>query len=1146
MYYQGRMKIIFPEDRSLVGAAAERCSAILSLPVIGGQHHGSTLCTAKALAFATLLVFARTLQTEALCVKFRPIDALQGAAHQDQFATASISGLATLRTAWDAMEVSREPRAGVAELELLLWETPATGQVHQQPLPQAPVLCYFVQDQQLHLTLHFHRHLLAPLSASDFLEKIGLVWAALSGQDEVVVNALALGTASSAQLIPDLAQPIQARTYETLAATFFDVAERYADEPAIVGQDLSYSYAFLKNQTTVLMNQLVEAGVAVGDVVAIRGASSPGTIASMLAVLGVGAVLVTIDPLLPEERRNLIAKISQPRFTIEVLEHRASQAEQAQTLRTEAWPDPQQWQAALLQRPLVPAAPHASAYLFFTSGSSGVPKGVLGTHLGLSHFLDWQRDTFSIGPGHRTAQLTALSFDVVLRDLFYPLTSGACIHIPKRETLLDARKMLAWIASARITAMHCVPSLMRAWLMADTGQQPFRHLAYIFFAGEPLTDALLRRFKAAAGEATCIINLYGPTETTLAKLYHRIERIEEGIQPLGKPQPGVDVVIFKDRQTLCGLWETGEIAIRTPYRSNGYFQNPELTREVFVPNPLRADPDDLVYFTGDLGRYRSDGKVEIFGRIDAQIKIRGVRIEPSEIESCILSLPGIRDAAVTTRVGASGDKILLAVVVPQSFENLDSVQQARQLREQLKQRLHDAMVPARILYQESLPYLPNGKLDRKSIAAIDFGSTDSPLLAVPEVDAKLGRVIAEIEEVLGVQIRDLKHSFVDLGGDSLSYIRIAFVIEDAYGALPLGWELTPLGELGASMAAHRKPKDASGWWISLEPSILLRAFAILFVVLGHASHMAFMGTSTLFVISGISFAKFFRRDLFEKGDLGPVGRFIFKFGVPAALWQLLAIATGAHSFWLPDLLLMGTYFHEPQGTHMTLWYLDVLAANLVTVSVLTLWWGRFSRAYPSVRPTFATDLCLVLVGLVVSFVQVGLGTWDGALGLHSVAPFKWLWMLAFGIAVTQAVSVRQKVLLSLLLAGIALGQLAELPKVANSFGMLDPFFYTSVMALIWLRRVAIPRFLRHPLIGIASASLFIYIVNYTVIQKAHKLLHFDGSWPLEVAAAVLVGVALSWLWNRLEVVVRRAIAALRSGFKRSDWWVLRPGGRGSQ
>ena len=1142
------MKIGFPQDRALVTATAERSAAttVLAFPVIDSQLLGFKRETAKAIAFATLLVFFRKLQTESLCVKFRLIGTLQSGVQQDHFATANFASHAMLQMVWEAMEIAREPKAGVAELELLICEIAEMGQVHSQPEQQAPVLCYFVQDQQLHLTLHFHKHLLAPITASDFLEKIGLVLAALAGQ-EVAVNALALGTASSNRFIPDITQPILARSFETLATTFFDVAERHAEQPAIVGNDLTYSYVFLKNQTIALMNGLVDAGVAVGDVVAIRGASSPGTIASMLAVLGVGAVVVTIDPLLPEERRNLITEISKPRFTIEVLERKAHKTTQAQTISTEAWPDPQLLQA-VLQRPLVPAAPHASAYIFFTSGSSGVPKGVLGTHLGLSHFLDWQRSAFPIGPGHRTAQLTALSFDVVLRDLFYPLTSGACIHIPRRETLLDARKMLAWIASVRITAMHCVPSLMRAWLMADTGQQPFQYLQTIFFAGEPLTDALLRRFKAAAGEATCIINLYGPTETTLAKLYNRIERVEEGVQPLGKPQPGVDLLIFKDRQTLCGLWETGEIAIRTPYRSNGYFQNPELTREVFVPNPLRADPDDLIYFTGDLGRYRSDGKVEIFGRIDAQIKIRGVRIEPHEIESCILSLPGMKDAAVTTRVGASGDKILLAVVVPESFENFDLVQQAQQLREKLKQRLHDAMVPARILYQESLPYLPNGKLDRKSIAGIDFGSagTDSKTLAVPELDAKLGRVIAEIEEVLGVQIRDMNHSFVDLGGDSLSYIRISFVIEDAYGTLPLGWELTPLGELGASMGAHCKPKDASSLWISMEPSILLRAFAILFVVVGHASQLAFMGTSTLFVISGISFGKFFRRDLFEKGAMSPVGRFIFKFGLPAALWQILAIATGAHSFWLPDLLLMGTYFHEPQGTHMTLWYLDVLAANLVMVSLLTVLFGRLSRAYHSVRPTFATDIALVLVGLVVSFLQVGTGIWDGALGLHSVAPFKWLWMLAFGIAVAEAVSVRQKAVLSLLLAGIALGQLAELPKIANSFGMLDPFFYISVMALIWLRRVEIPRFLRSPLIGIASASLFIYIVNYTVIQKTHRLFHFEGSWPLEVAAAVLAGVVASWAWSRLEVVVRRSFASVRVGFKRPEVLLVRPDGQGNQ
>ena len=137
--------------------------------------------------------------------------------------------------------------------------------------------------------------------------------------------------------------------------------------------------------------------------------------------------------------------------------------------------------------------PDAAAYVFFTSGSTGVPKGVLGTHAGLAHFLAWERSNFPIGPGDRVAQLTALSFDPVLRDIFLPLTSGASLQVPQRDLLFGARDMLRWFSDSAITLAHCVPSLMKAWLQADSGDKPFRTLRYILFAGEPLTDSLLKR-----------------------------------------------------------------------------------------------------------------------------------------------------------------------------------------------------------------------------------------------------------------------------------------------------------------------------------------------------------------------------------------------------------------------------------------------------------------------------------------------------------------------------------------------------------------------------------------------------------------------------------------------------------------------------
>ncbi len=315
--------------------------------------------------------------------------------------------------------------------------------------------------------------------------------------------------------------------------------------------------------------------------------------------------------------------------------------------------------------------------------------------------------------------------------------------------------------------MHCVPSLMKAWLQADDGRHPFQSLRYIFFAGEPLVDDLLLRFRAAASAETRITNLYGPTETTLAKLANAVDEPEPGVQPVGKPQPGVDVLILRDRRTLCGLWETGEIAIRTPYRSHGYYRNQELNRQLFIQNPRTVDPDDLVYCTGDLGRYRPDGKVEIFGRIDSQIKIRGIRIEPNEIEARMQRFPGVRDAAVSLCQGAGEDKVLYGFVVRQSGTDGETdADFGRRIRAFLREGLHEAMVPGLIVFVDKLPYLPNGKLNRKELANLRVAAGEGAAEGAPLVRAEYAAepIVIALRKLIPVPIAGLELSFVELGG----------------------------------------------------------------------------------------------------------------------------------------------------------------------------------------------------------------------------------------------------------------------------------------------------------------------------------------------------------------------------------------------
>jgi amino acid adenylation domain-containing protein len=925
------------------------------------------------------------------------------------------------------------------------------------------------------LTLRHDLSQISTTSAQDFLDKVALVMEAISNQPDSLYEELPLIGETAQAILPDLGRAIPVETFPGVAECFFEVARRHAAEPAIVGEHHRYSYGDLARTVARLAEDLLAEGLQPEDVVAVHGKSSFGMLASMLAVLAAGGVLVTLDATLPADRQQLIGDISKARHHIHVVDAKAPKVSGAVSgLRTPAWPSADELRLvpdSTFEPPVRSA--DAAAYLFFTSGSTGTPKGVLGSHRGLEHFLSWQRSQFKVGPGDRAAQLTALSFDVVLRDILFPLTSGACIHIPPRELMLDARRMLRWIESSRITTMHCVPSLMKAWLQAHRHGQPLASLRFVFFAGEPLVDSLLKKFGEANGQVAQIVNLYGPTETTLAKLFNRLDRVEPGVQPVGQPQPGVDVVILRNRRTPCGLWETGEIAIRTPYRSHGYHRNPELTREVFVPNPWRDDPQDLIYFTGDLGRWRPDGKVEIFGRIDAQIKIRGVRIEPHEIESQMLRVPGVRDAAVAVRSSTEGDKQLVGFLVAQDSASEPASDLPKRVKAALRLHLQDAMVPARFVVLENMPHLPNGKIDRKSLAALAMGSVETAASASTGSRAALSpaaqKLVTDLERILGGPIESLDDSFIALGGDSLSYVRASLLVEDALGRLPSKWEEQPLSSLLQQLRTEAPLRNSQTWWAkltktaSMETALLFRALAIMIVILSHLSLGWNIPSATpvLFAIAGLNFHRFLLPAMQATGQIWPSLRFVLKFAIPAALWQLM-LGIKNQNLWWPDLFLMGTAFQQPGNPGWKLWFLDVLAANVLLMALAVVIIHSLHATAAATRKPLPTQggstqalwgWGWLAMGLAISVFHDATQWWNGPLAEANISPFKWLWMLGVGVLIATAGSVRHKWIVTATVGVLALLKYQGPALIQQTLALVDWFFFACLLALLWIERV---------------------------------------------------------------------------------------------
>jgi len=416
------------------------------------------------------------------------------------------------------------------------------------------------------------------------------------------------------------------------------------------------------------------------------------------------------------------------------------------------------------------------AYIFFTSGTTGIPKAVLGCHKSLSHFLRWQRETFAIGPKDRIAQLTSLSFDAVLRDIFLPLTSGATLCLPELNDDPGFDDTISWLEHERISVLHTVPSLAESWLASVVQSFSLSDMRWVFFVGEPLNDALVRQWRAAFHNAAEIVNLYGPTETTLVKCFYRVPaEMRPGVQPVGRPIPDTQALVFAGNNRLCGINEPGEIVLRTPFRSLGYVNAPEESQKRFVENPFRDDAEDLIYFTGDAGRYRPDGTLEILGRLDDQVKIRGVRVEPAEV-TAILSQHPLVDSCIVVGKKNKGDETCLVAYVVASKQGQATT---TQLRSYLLEQLPATMVPSVFVFLDSLPLTPNGKIDRKALPEPDqqrSAPEGSYIAPRTEIENVVAGTWAEVLKLPRVGVHD---NFFELGGHSLLATQIISRIHEA-------------------------------------------------------------------------------------------------------------------------------------------------------------------------------------------------------------------------------------------------------------------------------------------------------------------------------------------------------------------------------
>ncbi|HSH12471.1 MAG TPA: AMP-binding protein, partial [Desulfurivibrionaceae bacterium] len=429
------------------------------------------------------------------------------------------------------------------------------------------------------------------------------------------------------------------------------------------------------------------------------------------------------------------------------------------------------------------------AYVAFTSGTTGRPKGIVGTHGPVGHFLWWHSQRYGLKPSDRFSLLSGVSHDPLLREMMTPLWVGGRVCIPGPARLETGAELIQWMKQQEISVAHLTPALGQMLTGAEDGRAGrLQRLRYVFYGGDMLRWADVRRMQELAPGMECV-NYYGATETPQAMGYKEVRESQArgerpgGRVPVGRGIDQVQLLVVNEAGQLAGVGEVGEIQVRSPHLARGYVGDERLTEERFIINRYTGRATDRVYKTGDVGRYLVSGEVEALGRRDRQVKIRGYRVELGEIEAVLEQHQGVKQAVVVAKEHRSGPGWLVAYVVGREAQTW----REPEIRDWVRQWLPQYMQPAVYVQLEAAPLTPQGKVDRAALLAAPEAvpAAAARPLAAPQtaVEKELARIWAD---VLGLDRVGLDDDFFGLGGHSLLAAQIMSRIADTFDVqLPL-------------------------------------------------------------------------------------------------------------------------------------------------------------------------------------------------------------------------------------------------------------------------------------------------------------------------------------------------------------------------
>ena len=582
----------------------------------------------------------------------------------------------------------------------------------------------------------------------------------------------------------------------------------------VVRDGATLDFASLDECANSVATRLQASGVGPDDRVAVCMSRSLELVVSLFGILKAGAAYVPLDPDYPSSRLAFMLSDAKPRAVL--TQHTLAPLIRGLGIDVPAWNMDGCASVAEHDVPLPRVAtavsPDNLAYCIYTSGSTGLPKGVSISHRGIVNFLQ----SFCRRPGlrqdDRLLALASLSFDMACLDVFLPLMAGGRLVLVDRAVAIDPSAILECIRREGITVVQATPTMWSLLVARDVAGVLSQ--CKVLSGGESLPLDLADRL---IDRAQAVWNVYGPTETTVYSAVHELTGRHR--EPLvGKPIDNTVVHLLNECLQPVPVGVTGDLYIGGAGVARGYFGRPALTADRFTPNPFGKGRGERLYRTGDLGRYRPDGVIECLGRSDHQVKIRGFRIELGEIEAQLRTHPAVREAAVAAHVGSDGMKFLVAYIVPTDSQVFateasgDSTSELfRQLSEHVKARLPQYMVPAHFVCMEGLPETPNGKLDRKALAAPLHAGHARREFATPRSSLE-GELVALWQDALGVNPIGIHDNFFELGGHSLLAVQLSETLSRSMGRdVPLSqlFQSQTVAELAEALSTVHKRNDAN-------------------------------------------------------------------------------------------------------------------------------------------------------------------------------------------------------------------------------------------------------------------------------------------------------------------------------------------------